>query len=418
MDIPLTPNGKVDWSQLNTLAASSTISMDASSGEPLKTLLSEWSSILSVSALDPKQSFIQLGGDSLSYIQASLEVEKVLGWLPDEWEKMPLKSLATIPRRDVVTGHQIGTPILIRAISIVLIVLGHFEIIEVDGSTTALFIIAGWSFGKYQFRAIVDRQSVTPLFGTIFQIMLPAALYTSLLQLKLGQLHWQSLLLVSNFISPFFDNGSTYWFIEVLVQILLVLAGLFSLKSVRDWVARDSYWGAIILGLVAFAVRAVSEEFWDTGDLYHRVPHYYLSIVFLGMAVAYSDTRPKKILLSCIVAALAISGQLSLFAFAATQFVLWVRKLPLPLVLVRPINYLAIASLFIYLTHFQFASVLRHTPVGNSAVACAIFALSGGVLVWKFWDWLRAHSTIWLYSALSSFTRRRFFNLRQSSKEP
>ncbi len=402
-NIPLSPNGKVDRAQLASQrpkfedTAANVVDSD---DEPLKNLIREWGAILSVGTLDPARSFVQLGGDSLSYIQASITVEKALGWLPDDWEKMPLLSLAAMPRRGSVGMHQIGTPILIRALSIVLIVLDHFKVVDIKGSTTALFIIAGWSFGSYQFRAILDRQSVAPIRATIYQILLPTVLCILFLQLRYSQLHWESLMLVSNFVSPDFDHGFTFWFLEVLVQMFCLLALLFSFQAVRTAAAREPFWAALTLGCIAYVLGTISEQIWDTNHLFHRVPQFYLWTLFLGMAVVYAESRQRKILLTLLMAGTALIGSVSLFAFLATAFVLWVRKVELPAVIVRPVNYLAISSMFIYLTHFQFRSILRHTPVGEHTGVSVIFALLGGVLVWKVWDMLHARSTTWVLRAL------------------
>jgi amino acid adenylation domain-containing protein len=418
-EIPLSPNGKVDLVRLSTQRVSleEPNAVTLSNG-PLKTLATEWSKIFSLSPLNSKLSFVQLGGDSLSYIQASLVVEEVLGWAPDDWEKMPLESLAAMTGREAVANHHIRTPILVRAISIALIVLGHFGVLEVGGSTTALFVIAGWSFGKHQFQTIVDRSSVAPLFGTIWQIILPVVLYTLFLQLKYSHLHWESLLLVNNFVSPDFDGGFTYWFIDVLVQVFCLLAVLFSFEAIRSFVARNPFRSTIVLGAAAYAIGTACEQIWDTTYLYHRVPQYFLWTIFLGMAVAYAETRRQKILLSLLLAGVSALGQLSLFALAATAFVLWVPKVALPLVLIRALSYVAVSSMFIYLTHFQFRAILRHAPMGDNAIAGVVIAIVGGVLAWKGWDWVHARSTGLLFSARSALSRSPMKSNRASKEVP
>ena len=41
----------------------------------------------------PDDTFVSLGGDSLSYVEASLRLESVLGRLPQEWQTLPVRTL-------------------------------------------------------------------------------------------------------------------------------------------------------------------------------------------------------------------------------------------------------------------------------------------------------------------------------------
>ena len=52
------------------------------------------------------------------------------------------------------------------------------------------------------------------------------------------------------------------------------------------------------------------------------------------------------------------------------------------------VNYLAISSMFIYLTRFPFKNALAHTPLAAYPLLGTACALLGGVLVWKLWTTL------------------------------
>jgi len=61
--------------------------------------------------------------------------------------------------------------------------------------------------------------------------------------------------------------------------------------------------------------------------------------------------------------------------------------LRLPTLLVKVINLVAAASLFIYLTHHGFKSmVISRTPLAGNAYVSSVIAIIGGVVVWKLWN--------------------------------
>lgn len=64
-------------------------------------LSTAWARILQVPRLDARLSFVELGGDSLSFVQASRVLEELIGHLPQRWETLPVCQLAELnaPRK-------------------------------------------------------------------------------------------------------------------------------------------------------------------------------------------------------------------------------------------------------------------------------------------------------------------------------
>ena len=50
--------------------------------------------VLGLRAVGPDDSFTSLGGDSMSYVEASVGLERILGHLPADWPTRPLAALA------------------------------------------------------------------------------------------------------------------------------------------------------------------------------------------------------------------------------------------------------------------------------------------------------------------------------------
>ena len=48
--------------------------------------------------IDPDASFVDLGGNSLSYVTMSVRLERALGRLPADWQRLPLRELERMPK--------------------------------------------------------------------------------------------------------------------------------------------------------------------------------------------------------------------------------------------------------------------------------------------------------------------------------
>jgi|GEM_PF-3169576 len=392
-ELPLLPNGKLDRNQLFQLSkiieGNEETDELIDDNDDLNNLIKEFKKLLSLSKIDPKYSFIQLGGDSLSFIEASMVMEKKLGYLPENWEETPIQELIKHRKKDSKPFlHKIYSSVLVRAISIILVVLDHFKLLSISGSTDALFMVAGCSFGTYQLNTICQNNTVTPILKTVGKIFVPVFLYILLLQQVFSEFHWESAFLISNFISPYFDHALTYWFIEILVQIYLILALIFMIKPIRKLALNKPYLFGLAALIISIILGIVINHYWDTDYLYNRVPHMKLWIFFLGVTMVLADNYKKKLFLILFPAAFCFLGYFQIFALISMVFVLFIKRVSLPTVLAYCTNIIAASSLFIYLTHFQFHSLVKHALSQVNNEIGAIAAIIGGCIIWKVWEWV------------------------------
>lgn len=392
--VPLLPNGKIDRAQLLALAKAQyqTSQPDAADDEfadqPHQPVLQELQRILRVPTLDMRKSFVELGGDSLSFIQASMVIEDAIGALPDEWEKQPLDQLLqqkTTAKRFFSTA---GSTIVARALCIVLVLLNHFELLNVLGSTTALFVISGWSFGKYQLNRVLKENIVTPILRTVVYIVIPSTLFNVFTQLKnTHHLDWPTVLMVNNYGSAFYLDGG-YWFINVLVHTFVVLAILFSIPMVRERFRLDVYSAAITATVLSQLMALAGHVLQDGAPIASPVQKLWL--LFLGVAIAHADTRAKKITVGMLAVGCLFDQVVIAPITPFPMLLLWaliaLPRISLPTVLTKTVNLVAGASLFIYISHLQFKGLVDKTPLANNSYAYVLAGVLGGIVVWKVWD--------------------------------
>ena len=428
--LPLTSNGKLDRAALPDPDAPDEHGLNNTTATTLASpairarteqLVHAVARTLGRSAVDPEACVSELGVDSLSYLRVSLTLEEHLGSLPHDWDSVPLIALAdrmvdeakapSLTER-IASVRMIETPVLMRAVAIAAVVAGHFGLIHFGGATSALFFVAGHSFGRFQVPAVLREDSVRPIFSLIGVIALPTILYMLLIQTAFATPEPLTFLLVGNFLGPDVVKGLSFWFIDVLVQCLALMALLLAIPQVRRMLRAHPFAGAICAVLVFTLARYAIQPFWDTDPLYDRVVHEQIWLVALGWMLAQAKLRKERIVAIAIAIAVLtmdflINGALRPITTAAFLIILSAPRLPIPAFLARPITLIASASLFIYLTHFQAQSVLNKFPFpSDSDIVAMLFflaALSCGVVVQKMWDF----SSNLLWTRLSSFIWRR-----------
>ncbi len=84
--------------------------------------------------IDPRASFVDLGGNSLSYVTMSVRLERALGHLPADWQRLSLRELEGIAQAPTRRwGTTLETSVALRAVAIVLVVGSHAELFTAVG---------------------------------------------------------------------------------------------------------------------------------------------------------------------------------------------------------------------------------------------------------------------------------------------
>jgi len=400
--LPLNANGKVNKAALpvpdHCLPAPED---DDGPATPLeRQLVAVWTSALGRSHAGVNDSFGALGGDSLSSIGALMAMKR-LG-IPDQvargiFDGLTIRQIAgqgmQAGAADGKAGAQWGyadAPILIRALSITLVVAGHVGFVDVMGNIKALLIVSGLSFAKFQLKSIEKERSIRPIGLFMLRIALPAFIFTVLMQIVVfHSIRFQSWLFIDNLIDPNLTNA-TPWFIDLLLQNIAIMSIPLAFRPVREFAAKNAYlYGMVFLGMSWISCLIVP-LLWNTDYLYNRVPQILLWLMAFGWCAAYSDTNKKRIVSSVVfLFCNALNFEwFGWYPLIAGLAITWLKQFPVPMprIAITAINTIAGASLFIYLTHMQFNSVLHKLLPNAPPIASVLFASAGGVIVWKAWD--------------------------------
>jgi acyl-coenzyme A synthetase/AMP-(fatty) acid ligase len=375
--LPRLSSGKPDDAALRVLATEP--SPDAEPGDPRDVLRL----VLGVTDVDPGDTFVGLGGDSLSYVEASARLERLLGPLPPAWHLTPIGELtgtpATSRRRGPVT--HMPTDVVLRAVAIVGVVSFHTRLTHVLGGAHVLLAIAGFNFARFQLAATERSDHQRRMWRSITRIAVPSVLFAGMIVALTDGATVANLLLVNNY----FSGGQIkYWYVEVLLQLLVLCALAFRIPAIRRAEARSPWWFAMAAVAVALVFRHTPDSLLGRPAIPIFVTHVVAWLFVLGWAVERADTVLRRLTVSALAVAF-IPGLFDelhrgLVVTAGVLVLVWLPRLPVPAGTERIVSAVAGASLWIYLTHWHvFPWVMAHAPPGAAVAA----SLAVGVGVWK-----------------------------------
>ena len=319
-------------------------------------------------------SLVDLGGDSLSYVEVSLRLEQRLGRCPRTGTCARPRSLALAGQAagdgalSALQGlhtwrfwrgwRQVETGIVLRAVAVLLILANHTHLADVPGGAHTLLLAAGWNFARFQLTPRERTSRVRGILRSAARVFVPSAIWIGGLALVSDGYSWRNPLMLQQVLGDHaqWSDQWHFWFIEVLLYFLVALAGLSpSRRSTAPSAAgpSGSPW-ACSLGLLSRYAIVVP----DAGP-YRGATAYVLVWLFaLGWAAQKATATWQRLLVSALVVATVPGFWADMPAREATiiggaLLLLWVPGIRLPRRPGLAAGTVASASLYIYLTHFM-----------------------------------------------------------------
>jgi hypothetical protein len=354
----------------------------------------EFCKILGVSAIRDTDNFADLGGDSLRFIQAGMLLQRYLGFLPSGWEHLTFGELGALtPKTE--PRVMLEPSVIARAVGITGIVVNHSEIfsgiVKLDGAAFMLVIPMGFCFARFQLRRIVVSDRPWPALGTLPRIMIPTFLVALSHQLKGDTFYPSVLLFYNNFVDHYTDRGFNFWFIEVFVQLQILLFVLCAMPSFRRAVRAAPYRVSLGMYVGGFIISRIAPFVWNTDHLINLVPWRFIWYLALGWCIFFGRETWQKLLntvLVLVLTAVQPTGNEALWVLFGGLTMTWTPGIRLPRAAAAVVGAVAAASLYIYLTHIAVFSAAKVIPLPFIGLLKIFMALILGVLLAFFVDWV------------------------------
>lgn len=383
--VPRTASGKVDGPALTASARSVLPAAPAPHGD--SSVADALSLVLGLDEVDPASTFADLGGDSFSYVEMSIRLERLLGELPPDWHLRPIAELETM--RDVAAPRrrwwmQLDTGVVIRAIAILLIVCTHMRLFRLPGGAHALLALVGFNIARFQLLPRDTPGRLRRSASTIARVAVPTSAWIGLNMLVVGGYSIGTMALVNNYTGDALRRGGRweYWYFEVFVQVMIVVAMLFAIPAVRRGERRTPF--AFALGILALTL-LFRFDLVHLGGEYNEVfrTHTVACFVALGWCSQRANTLGKRLVVSfaVVLTTLGYFGQTDreLRVIAMILALTWIPTVLVPRPLAALLAPIAAASMWIFLVHWQVWPLL--TPWMHNGLAFWL-TIATGVGVW------------------------------------
>lgn len=360
-EAPRLPSGKTDFTAIRTEARRHA---EADAGQDDRPVAALYARVTGRSPVGDEDSFATLGGDSLSYVEASVGLERLLGQLPAAWETLSVARLEALAGQagTKVSGliARIESEVLLRVAAILMVIIGHAAPDQTEflrGGSGVLMMLAGYNLARFQSGSLLAGQVGIPIRNAIERVILPyfvmmaALLAVSKADPSIG---WP--LLISNFTVEFRGPLFAYWFIETLFHALLILCALFLIPPVRRLAAAQPFGFAVGLVLLGGAMREIVPMFWTDGREKALTVDAWFYAYAVGWGLRIATGRAQKAAIFALAALLFLShwgplGLRGIWPLVAAAVLLTVSTVALPALFARALKDIAANSYFIYLTH-------------------------------------------------------------------
>jgi acyl-CoA synthetase (AMP-forming)/AMP-acid ligase II len=378
-DLPRLPNGKVDYRALADGPPVEQRARRVAGGAVTPAgVTALFAALLARPDAQPTQSFVDLGGDSLSYVEASLRLERLLGELPAGWPTKPAAALADAagPRR---WGRGVETNVVLRAMAIFTIVASHSNLITIMGGAHVLLAIVGFNLGRFQLGDQSRGERTRSMLRGVSRVVVPSVLVIGIVAVVSADITWKQAALLTTFTEwNWSEPRWSYWFIEALTFSTLLLAALLAVPAVDRASRRWPFALPVVLTLALTPGRF--DLFGVPGDHVHRL-NGMLWLVTLGWAISQARTVRQRLVVTALALWLApgfflVGGPVRpAYLVIGLLALVWLPQLRLPAVAAPLVGVLAASSLWIYLLHWQ---VYPHFEM-SSPVAATVLSLAVGV---------------------------------------
>lgn len=394
-ELPRLSSGKPDYQRLRELAA------DRAAPEAQRLdLRGLFADVLQIddASIDLGQSFVDLGGNSLSYVTMSVRLERALGHLPSDWPRMPLRELQATSRPRRWWGATLETSVALRAAAIVLVVISHSELYTLWGGAHILLGIAGYNFGRFCLTPLPRADRARHLRNTIAWVAVPSLAWVAIALLVTDDYTASNLLLANKFLGPHDSmTAGRLWFIEVLVWTLAALA-LVCWTPIFDRAERRWPFG-LALGFLALGLALR----WDVLGFGLGREAWFTVLAFwffaIGWAAAKSTTAWQRTAVT-LVLAVGIIGYFGnpdreTLVFVCLALLIWLPAIRCPSAFTVAAGIVAEASLFIYLTHYQIYPLFGdHKVLGVTASVIVGVLLTQLLTLVRTWNRRRTRRVV------------------------
>lgn len=415
--IPRTDTGKVQRKELSRLyeKVSPKQNFHPSPANSEHSILQLFESTFPGVIIKPGDTFRSLGGDSLNYIQMLMLLEARLGVAPNDWDKMSVLNLEKIERKNSSSLISwIDTSVFLRVIAITAVVATHSGMNWFGGGTLLLFVLIGYNMARFKSSEFFGGDYWKWFKSYSMLILIPYFILMVMYLVENRVFEIDRVLLYGNFFNGNLTTLFPFWFVQVLLQCLIVLGMIFSVPSLRQYASQSPEKFSLSMLVCLIAVRAVYPLIWDAaylnGILQERatdmLPFRFMAILWLGWTFYFMQNFWQKVLICTIGISFAFLDIGLFLDFDFVSFQAWlsgptkwlvfgsillafVTRVPIPSFTKKILNDIGAATFHIFVFNGLIIMLLEKIFHIESVVHIFFLTMIGTMLIWWVMENLR-----------------------------
>ena len=292
----------------------------------------------------------------------------------------------------------------VKALAITLVVANHAQLSTgLHGGLNALLLISGISMATFAFHG-TTANTLAAFRRFTLRIAAPAFLIALVWAVAVSDIRWIELGFISNWFYKSRVVLFPIWYVQVIVQIMIVLSLLFWLFDLTPVFVRSPLAAASVALLMSMCICLGSYAVWDTDYLHDKLPHllvwnFVLGWLYWAMAIRGERALHIKlaftlILVGCEALVFLLAGAnngearflwMSVFA----MILVWTDHVRLPSVLARICSLIGQSTLFVFFLHYYFfwiviriARLMGYAQSEIHPLLLLVPGVVGPVLVW------------------------------------
>jgi len=386
--MPTTPRGKIDYAALRRQAeAALNVEPAGPAGADAESLRDLYATVLGRPNATTADSFVALGGDSLSFVEVSTQLSRRLGHLPANWPRLGPDRLAGTARTGLRWWTAVEPSAVLRALAIVMIVVSHADLVVVMGGAHVLLGVAGYNLARFSLAVPGRVPRARKVLAATAAVAVPATLWMLVVGGVNGDYDPRTALYLNQVLGS--DRWSAdwqFWFLDVLVWTNLAVAAVLAVPALDRLQRRRPFPVALGVAVAALAVRYAA-----TGVAADGLQKYSVPFVVWCVAIGWAAAEARSWRQRCCVAVLAVIGPLGFFpgdpqrqliVAAGLLLLLLPWSVPLPRTVAVAVQHVASASFWIYLTHWQ---VYPGLEASGHPVLAVMASVAVGLVAQQLW---------------------------------
>lgn len=304
--------------------------------------------------------FIALGGDSLTFVSMSAQLSSLLGELPEGWESMSIRHLSeSLSARSGCASSwlvPLDTSSVMRAVAPLMIIVYHMGL-ELGGGAYLLMMVLGLNYSRLYLGELVRGKGLAHLCkGVLVNLLLPYWIIVVMYEVYRGVVSPSALLLDDNISGGATQTPFPTWFVQAAFQSILLTTLPLVFGGARRWVAQNRFRSAALFMLLGVAAWAIDPApgVWK-GNEWHLGWVYWL---FAAGLLVHAAREPREQWFASVVLALAAwpllhdqGGSRVVLMMLGPLALIWIPRIPTPRVAAPLVAALGSASIFIYMLH-------------------------------------------------------------------